>query len=97
MAAYRLVIRTAAVEVIRHLPPGIKRAVRAALDSIADDPSIGEPLHGELAGRFKFRVRRYRVIFGVDRDKRLLNVIAVGHRRSIYEEFAEVTHAQAED
>jgi mRNA interferase RelE/StbE len=89
VAGYRIVIRAAAWEVIRHLPPGIKRSIRAALDSLAEDPTLGEPLRGELEGRYKFRVRRYRIIFGLDRRKRVLNVLAVGHRRSIYEEFAE--------
>ena len=89
MAGYRLAIRSAAAVVIRHLPPGIKRSVRAALDSLAEEPSLGEPLHGELQGRFKFRVRRYRIIYGLDRARRVVNVIAVGHRRSVYEELAE--------
>jgi mRNA interferase RelE/StbE len=94
MPHHRLVIRSAAAEVIRHLPPGIKRAVRAALDSLATDPFLGDALHGELNGRLKFRVRRYRIIYEFDRAKRTLNVLAVGHRRSIYEEFAEREQAR---
>ena len=97
MARYRLVIRGAAAGVIRHLPPGIKRAVRAASDSLARNPSLGEALQGELRGRFKFRVRRYRIIYGLDRAKRTLNVLAVGHRRSIYEEMAEAAQAPPEE
>ena len=95
MGGYRLEIRAAAMDVIHHLPPGIKRAVRAALDSLAEDPSRGDRLHGELKGRFKFRVRRYRIIYGLDRGKRILNVLAVGHRRSVYEEFAEREKARS--
>lgn len=53
------------------------------------DPARGEPLQGELAGRFKYRVRRYRIIYSVDRQARILHILAVGHRRSIYEELAE--------
>jgi mRNA interferase RelE/StbE len=97
MRGNRLAIRSAAMEAIRRLPPGIKRAVRAALDSLAEDPSRGEPLRGELEGWFKFRVRRYRIIYGLDRGKRVLNVLAVGHRRSVYEEFAEHEQARSED
>lgn len=97
MSGYRLAIRAGAAQAIRHLPPGVKRAVRAALDSLADDASLGERLHGELEGCFKLRVRRYRIIFGLDRHTRVLNVLAVGHRRSIYEEFAESTRLETKD
>jgi mRNA interferase RelE/StbE len=94
---YRVVIRTAAARVIRHLPPGLKRAVRGASDSLSRNPSLGEPLHGELTGRFKLRVRRYRIIYRLDRAKRILNVLAVGHRRSVYEEFAEAARSKNAD
>ena len=96
MAIYRLAIRSAAAEVIRRLPPGVKRAVRAALDSLAGDPTIGAALQGELEGRCKLRVRRFRIIYSVDRAGRVVNVLAVGHRRNIYEEFAEIQRAAAE-
>ena len=89
MGGFGIVVRVTASETIRHLPPGIKRSIRAALDALAENPTMGEALHGELEGRLKFRVRRYRIIFGLDRRKRILNVLAVGHRRSVYEEFAE--------
>lgn len=89
MARYALDIESPAAAVIRHLPPGIKRAVKAAIRALVANPMAGEPLHGELEGRFKFRVRRYRVIYRVDRARRILNVLAVGHRRSVYEELAE--------
>jgi mRNA interferase RelE/StbE len=88
VAGYRLDIRSRAAEVIRHLPPEVKRAVKAAIRSLVEDPMAGEPLHGELEGRRKFRVRRYRVIYRIDKAEKIIRVIAVGHRRSIYEEFA---------
>lgn len=49
----------------------------------------GEPLHGELEGRLKFRVRRYRIVYRIDRSRKVVRVIAVGHRRSVYEELAD--------
>ena len=85
---YRIEIRPAVGEVIRHLPPGVKRAVRAAIRAIAEDPAAGEALHGELAGRLKYRVRRFRIVYRIDRAARIIHVIAVGHRRNVYEELA---------
>lgn len=63
--------------------------VKAALRAIAVDPSIGGPLRGDLEGLWKFRVRRYRLVYAVDRRARVIRIFAVGHRRGIYDEVSE--------
>lgn len=90
MPGWRLLLRTAAAHAIRHLPPEMKRAVKAALIQVLADPACGEPLHGELAGLRKYRVRRYRVVYKVDRTAKTVDIVAAGRRRSIYEEVAEL-------
>jgi len=86
---YRAAVHSAAAEVMRALPPEVKRAVKAAIRKISAEPGSGEPLRGELEGRFKYRVRRYRVVYRIDRAARVVDIVAVGHRRSVYEELAE--------
>ena len=76
-------------EVIRSLPPEIKSRVKAAIRAICVDPGVGEPLQRELTGLWKYRVRRYRIVYMVDRSRKTLRLFAVGHRRSIYEELAQ--------
>jgi mRNA interferase RelE/StbE len=88
VAGYRPEIGSEVSAIIRHLPPDVKRALRAAIRALAVNPAAGEPLHAELEGRSKYRVRRYRIIYRVDRAARILRIVAVGHRRSIYEELA---------
>jgi len=88
VAGYRPEIGSEVSAIIRHLPPDVKRALRAAIRALAVNPAAGEPLYAELEGRFKYRVRRYRIIYRVDRAARILRIVAVGHRRSIYEELA---------
>jgi mRNA interferase RelE/StbE len=80
--------------VVRHLPPDIKRAIRAALRALASNPALGEPLEEELAGYWKYRVRRYRIIYRVIRPGKTLRILAIGERRSIYEEAAELLRLQ---
>ena len=89
MAGYRLVIGPGPAEVIRALPPEIKRSVRNALRALGDDPSLGMPLRGELQGLWRYRVRRFRVVYDVQRAKRTLRILAVGHRASIYDRLGE--------
>jgi mRNA interferase RelE/StbE len=45
-------------------------------------------LRGELDGLWKFRVRRYRLVYAVDRRQRVIRIFAVGHRRGICDEVA---------
>lgn len=88
MGGYRVVIAPAPAEVIRALPPEVKRSVRNALQALSDDPELGRPLRGELEGPWRYRVRRFRIVYQLERSKRL-RVLAVGHRERIYETIAE--------
>jgi mRNA interferase RelE/StbE len=72
-------------EVIRSLHPDLKRSIKAAVRNIATDPECGEPLMRELDGLWKYRVRRFRIVYAIDRKARVIRLIAVGHRKSIYE------------
>ena len=88
MPGYRAGLPPRVAEAIRHLPPEIKRAVRAAIRALTANPHEGEPLHGDLEGQFKYRVRRYRIVYRIRRAERTLRILAVGERRTIYEEAA---------
>lgn len=94
MPVYRAALPPDVAERTAHLPPGVKRSLKAGLRALAENPGLGEPLHGELQGNFKYRVRRYRILYQMDRSSRTLRVVAVGHRRSVYEELAERLKAQ---
>jgi mRNA interferase RelE/StbE len=75
-------------DVIRSLHPDLKRSIRAAIDEIAANPECGERLRGELNAYWKYRVRRFRIVYAIDRKKRMFRVMAISHRRNVYEEFA---------
>ena len=84
-APYRLRVPERLEELIRGLHPGLKRKVRAALDIIREDPSGGKELRDDLAGLRSFGVGRFRVIYRVA-PRRLIELVALGPRRTIYEE-----------
>lgn len=86
MTPFRPDIPPHVTEVIRSLHPDLKRSVKAAVRGIATDPECGEPLLRELDGLWKYRVRRFRIVYAIDRKKRLIRLMAVGHRRHVYEE-----------
>lgn len=94
MSGFRLNLRSPAAEAIRHLPPDIKRAVKSALRVLRINPAAGQPLQGELEGLCKYRVRRFRLVYKVDRHGSIVDIIAVGQRRTIYEEVTRLLRTE---
>lgn len=86
MKPFQPVIPPHVAEVIRALHPDLKRSIKAAIRAIAIDPECGEPLRRELRGLWKFRVRRFRIVYAVHQKTRVIRLMAVGPRQSIYED-----------
>lgn len=80
----RLRVPDDVVSLIRGLHPDLKRKVRSTLAALVADPSIGKALRDELAGLQSCRVGRFRIIYRV--AGRVIEIIAVGPRATIYEE-----------
>ena len=89
MAVYRPEIPPRGAEIIRHLPPDLKRSIKQALRALSADPFAGVPLIRELSGLWKYKVRRFCIIYQFDRKARVIRVFAIGHRREVYEELAD--------
>ena len=94
MAQFRSVIPPLVAEAIRHLHPDLKRSVKQAIRAISHDPTCGEPLQKELEGYWKYSVRRFRIVYTIDRAGRIIRIVAVGPRRTIYEQAAEQLREQ---
>ena len=89
MAAFRPDIPPHVAEVIRHFPPDLKRSIKAAIRALSADPNDGEPLIRELEGFWKYRVKRFRIVYSIDRRHKVIRIVAVDHRHRIYEELVK--------
>lgn len=89
-----LKIPAAVASLVRGLHPDLKRKVRAALDQILEDPSVGKALKEELAGLRSYRVGRIRVIYRSAAGD-VIELVAVGPRNTIYEETLRLVKKQA--
>jgi mRNA interferase RelE/StbE len=89
MAVYRPDIPPHVAEIVRHLPPDLKHSIKQALRPLSADPFAGSPLIRELSGLWKFKVRRFCIIYQLDRKARVIRIFAIGHRREVYEELAD--------
>lgn len=81
---YRLEFTSATRETYAQLPPAIKRKVKEGFRFLSQNPHGGEPLRHELTGRWKLRVGRFRIIYRLESSRRVIVIVAVGHRRDIY-------------
>jgi mRNA interferase RelE/StbE len=68
------------------LHPDLKQLIKSAIRAIAANPECGEPLQRELDGLRKYRVR---IVYAIDQKTRVIRLMAVGHRRYVYEELTD--------
>ena len=83
---YRIEVTPAAVRQLRKLDPTARRRVQAAIELLADQPrpSGAKKLAGG-DGEWRVRTGDYRIVYEVHDDVLLVLVVAIGHRRDIYQ------------
>jgi mRNA interferase RelE/StbE len=79
-----------AAKAISRLDEPIRRRVRAALDTLRDDPYRGKPLQLTLQGLRSWRSGDWRIIYRVDAEHIEILVVTIGHRREVYERVRDI-------
>ena len=82
---YRVRVPVGLGEVIRRLHPDLKRKIRAGLDAVRDEPSLGKELRDDLDGLRSLRVGRFRIIYRME-ERHVIELVTIGPRRTVYEE-----------
>ena len=83
--SYQIELRAAAVRALKRIDHQDRDRIRGAISLLGEDPR--PPGAKALKGRPGLRVRvgDYRIIYTVDDDILIVAVIAVGHRRDVYD------------
>jgi mRNA-degrading endonuclease RelE of RelBE toxin-antitoxin system len=71
---------------IRKLHPEVKQEIRTAIRTLLSTPFLGRELQFELSGYHSYRVRTYRIIYRINDDDAMLDIVFIGPRRTVYEE-----------
>lgn len=85
MGCYRLEVKKSARKSLLALPRAVVQAISQIIDSLADNPYPADCK--KLSGTdHTYRVRSgdYRVIYTVDNDILIIEVVKIGHRKDIY-------------
>ena len=82
---YRIELRPATVRALKRIDHQDRDRIRGAIAILGEDPR--PPGAKALRGRPGFRVRvgDYRIIYTIDDDILIVAVVALGHRRDVYE------------
>lgn len=61
-----------------------KNRIEKKLKELRDNPELGKPLIGKLAGLWSLRFGKFRALYQIRRGELLVLVLDIGHRKNIY-------------
>ena len=70
------------------LPKKIKTTIKNAIEErlMTDPIGFGKPLRYSLKGHRRLRVGDYRVVYRILQNQRVVIIVAIKHRKDVYEE-----------
>ena len=82
--SYSLVIKRSAERELRSIQKQDMRRILSRIQALAHQPR--PPGSEKLSAEDRFRVRQgdYRIVYAVDDERRIVEVVKVGHRREVY-------------
>lgn len=84
MDSYSLRVKKSAEKELRALPkPDLKRVLRR-IGALAGDPRPRDCRR--LSGEERYRIRQgdWRVVYAIDEERRMVEIVKIGHRRDVY-------------
>lgn len=67
-----------------------REQLESGLSVLAEDPFSGKPLKGDLKGYWSFRVGIYRMIYTIQRNEVIVEVLRIHHRKEVYDKLRRV-------
>ncbi len=86
---FRLLYSETSRNQIKKLHPHLKPVIKSKIEQMQEKPYSGKFLEKELSGYLSLRAKRYRIIYKILEDEKVLQIHYVGHRKDIYQLFGE--------
>jgi mRNA interferase RelE/StbE len=86
MSPWKLVIAGPAERTLGRLPDGVATAiVEFVVGPLISEPDrVGKPLQRELAGYHSARRGAYRIVYRIDAEAGIVNIVRIEHRSQVY-------------
>ncbi|MGD8343799.1 MAG: type II toxin-antitoxin system RelE/ParE family toxin [Desulfobacterales bacterium] len=73
--------------ILSKLHPENKKQIKQALTELRQNPHSGKDLQEELVGFKSLRFKQYRIIYLLNEEKEIIQIIHIGQRKDVYEQF----------
>lgn len=85
MNSYQILWKKSAVKELQKLPPDIARSIFSIISGLSDEP---RPHNTKklisLDNHYRMRVGDYRVVYRVEDEILVIEIIRIGHRKDVY-------------
>ena len=73
--------------ILAKLHPENKKLIKQALVELRKNPYAGTDLQEELYGFKSFKLKRFRVLYNINEEEKIIQIFHIGHRKDVYEQF----------
>jgi mRNA interferase RelE/StbE len=85
---YKIEFLREAVEELEKLDRPVQKLIKEKLEILSHNPDLLrnniKPLKGIYSGLYRLRVGNYRVIYRLKKERLIILIIRIGHRREVY-------------
>lgn len=81
---FRIKLTAKAKKELKNLSKQDKLKIGEIIEELKEDPFIGKPLLRELSRKYSYRVGVYRVIYKINQEDKIVDILSAGHRSIAY-------------
>ena len=61
-----------------------RKKILTKIKQLKTNPKLGKPLIGNLAGLWRLRINKYRIIYEIKDNELIIYILQIGQRKNIY-------------
>lgn len=84
MVYFALHYKKQALKDLERIPDSWRTRIIRAVEILMENPFFGKKLRGELFGIYAMRMWPYRILYAIDRERKIVFILRIGHRQGIY-------------
>lgn len=82
--SFKILLSPQSDRFLKKLDESTGKRIKDKLRALSNNPELGKPLVGRLAGLWSLRIGDYRAIYQIRRPELLILVLKIGHRKNVY-------------
>lgn len=81
---YNIILKNPAKKFIKKLDNSERKKILSKIKQLKINSQLGKPLIGNLAGLWRLRVGKFRVIYQIRNNELIIFILQVGLRKNVY-------------